>query len=381
MESGRKTIFSLRKKFNLGVIPGIKRRRDVAMKQNRREFLKTAGMGAVAAGSLLSASRRGYAQVKPTFKWKAQCLWSPAETTYKAFEDLCKRVFSATDGRLEITPFPSGSIVPNIECADAVKNNVMQACHQGPAYWTGKNPVFAVIGDLIYAWEHPWEADCFFHHAGGFEMMSDLYSKKLGIHLAGVMWWGVESYPSKKPLRRMEDFRGLKIRVPQGMESDLLTRIGASVIILPGTEIYSALDKGVVDATNWSVASDNDRLGFHRVAPYFTYPGFHSMPTGDFAVNVKEWEKLPADIKAMFPSLMRHWSWDVIQRLALEDLRVVAEAPSKGVTPVTWSKEEIARMRAEAMKVWQEWKKKNEDCKRVIESIEAFLRKIGRIKA
>ena len=348
------------------------------MKETRRDFLKTAGAAAVGAGAVLSGGK-ARAQQAPQFKWKAQCLWSPAETSYKAFEDLCKRIKAMTDGRLEITPFPSGSIVPNTECADAVKNNVMQAAHQGSVYYSGKNPALAVLGDLTMAWEHPWEADLYYYHAGGMELLSELY-KKLGIHLVGVMWWGMESWPSKKPIRRLEDFKGLKIRVPQGMEADLLTRLGASVVVLPGTEIYSALDKGVVDATNWSVVSDNDRLGYHKVAPYFTYPGFHSMPTGDFAVNVREWEKLPADIKAMFPSALRHWSWDVIQRLTLEDLKVVAEAKARNIHPVTWSSEEKNRIRAEAVKVWADWKKKNEDCKRAIESMEAFLRKLGKIK-
>jgi TRAP-type mannitol/chloroaromatic compound transport system substrate-binding protein len=189
----------------------------------------------------------------------------------------------------------------------------------------------------------------------------------------------MESYPSKKPLRKLEDFKGLRIRVPQGMEADLLTRLGASVIVLPGTEIYSALDKGVVEATNWSVVSDNDRLGYHKVAPYFTYPGFHSMPIGDFAVNAREWEKVPADIKAMLPAACRQWSWDVIQRLALEDLRVVEEAKAKGATPVSWTSEEKARIRKEARKVWDDWRKKNEDCKKSLDSMEAFLRKLGKI--
>jgi len=348
------------------------------MKKTRRDFLKTAGAVALGAGTVLSATKRGYAQTKPTFKWKAQCLWSLAETSYKAFEDFCKRVLAMTDGRLEITPFPSGAIVPNVECADAVKNNVMQAMHQASVYFSGKNPALAILGDLTMAWEHPWEADMYFHHAGGFELLGDIY-RRLGVQLVGVMWWGMESNPSKKPLRRLEDFKGLRIRVPQGMEADLLTRLGASVIVLPGTEIYSALDKGVVEATNWSVVSDNDRLGYHKVAPYFTYPGFHSMPTGDFAVNAREWEKVPADIKAMLPAACRQWSWDVIQRLALEDLRVVQEAKAKGATPVSWTPEEKARIRAEAIKVWADWKKKNEDCKKAIESMETFLRKLGKI--
>jgi len=349
------------------------------MAKTRRDFLKTAGAAAIGAGAVLAGSRKVHAQAAPQFKWKAQCLWSPAETSYKAFDAFCQRIKVITNGRLEITPFPSGSIVPNIDCADAVKNNVMQAAHQAVVYYSGKIPALAPLGDLVYAWDHPWEADLYFHYAGGFELLSELY-KKLGMHLVGVMWWGLESYPSKKPLRRLEDFKGLKIRVPQGMESDVLTRIGASVVVLPGTEIYSALDKGVVDATNWSVPSDNDRLGFHKVAPYFTYPGFHSMPTGDFVVNPREWEKLPADIKAMLPTACRQWSWEVIHRLCLEDLKVVHEAKAKGITPISWSSEEKGRMRAEAMKVWGEWKKKSEDTRKAIDSMEAFLRNLGKIK-
>ncbi len=347
------------------------------MGKTRREFLTAAGATAVGAGGVLAGAPAVHAQA-PVFKWKAQCLWSPAETTYKAFESFCKRVYAMTAGRLEITPFPSGSIVPNTECLDAVKNNVMQAMHQGPVYFSGKNPALAAIGDLSVAWNHPWEVDSYYHHAGGFELLADMY-KRLGVQLVGVMWWGAESWPSKKPVRRLEDFKGLKIRVPQGMEADLLTRLGASVVVLPGTEIYSALDKGVVDATNWSVASDNDRLGFHKVAPYFTYPGFHSMPTGDFAVNEREWDKLPADIKAMLPAACRQWSWDVIQRLALEDLKIVAEAKARNIHPVAWSVEEKMRIRAEALKVWADWKKKNEDCRKVIDSMEAFLKRIGSV--
>jgi TRAP-type mannitol/chloroaromatic compound transport system substrate-binding protein len=346
------------------------------MGKTRRQFLRAAGTAAAGAGTVLAGAPAVHAQT-PTFKWKAQCLWSPAETSYKAFEEFCKRLFAMTGGRLEITPFPSGSIVPNTECLDAVKNNVMQAMHQGPAYFSGKNPALAVIGDLTMAWDHPWEVDSYYHYGGGFELMADMY-KRLGVQLVGVMWWGAESWPSKKPLRRLEDFKGLKIRVPQGMEADFLTRLGASVVVLPGTEIYSALDKGVVEATNWSVASDNDRLGFHKIAPYFTYPGFHSMPTGDFAVNVREYERLPADIKAMLPAACRQWSWDVIQRLALEDLKIVSEAKARNIFPINWTAEERMRIRTEAHKIWDDWKKKNEDARKVIDSIEAFHRRLGK---
>jgi hypothetical protein len=81
----------------------------------------------------------------------------------------------------------------------------------------------------------------------------------------------------------------------------------------------------------------------------------------------------------MLPAVCRQWSWDVIQRLALEDLRVVEEAKAKGATPVSWTSEEKARVRKEARKVWDDWRKKNEDCKKALDSMEAFLRKLGKI--
>jgi TRAP-type C4-dicarboxylate transport system substrate-binding protein len=166
------------------------------MAKTRRDFLKTAGAAAIGAGAVLTGSRKVHAQAAPQFKWKAQCLWSPAETSYKAFDAFCQRIKVITNGRLEITPFPSGSIVPNIDCADAVKNNVMQAAHQAVVYYSGKIPALAPLGDLVYAWDHPWEADLYFHYGGGFELLSELY-KKLGMHLVGVMWWGLESSPSR----------------------------------------------------------------------------------------------------------------------------------------------------------------------------------------
>ena len=143
------------------------------MGKTRRDFLKTAGAAAIGAGAVMAGTGRVLAQATPQFKWKAQCLWSPAETSYKAFEDFCKRIKEMTNGRLEITPFSSGSIVPNIECADAVKNNVMQAMHQAWSISAARIPALAALGDLTMAWEHPWEADLYFHYAGGFELLDE----------------------------------------------------------------------------------------------------------------------------------------------------------------------------------------------------------------
>ncbi|MFZ5587167.1 MAG: TRAP transporter substrate-binding protein [Thermodesulfobacteriota bacterium] len=312
-------------------------------------------------------------------KWKAQTLWNAQETPQKTFETFCKRIKEATGGRLEIEPYPAGAIVPTNETLDACKNNVLQVIHVWPGYASGKNPAFAALCDLIFAYEHPWELDTFMYHRGGLELLRELY-KPFGVYTVGVMVWGVESWPSKKPITKVEDFKGLKIREPQGMEAEFMAKAGASVVVLPGTEIFSALDKGVIEATNWATASINNKTGFHQIAPYFTYPGFHSMPVGDFTVNQKEWDKLPADIKQIVSSLCREWAWDTIEQVALEDLKLVGEAKAKGLTPIAWSTEEKAKARKIAQEIWQGWKSKNEQTKKVIEAQEAFLRELGRIQ-
>ncbi len=314
-----------------------------------------------------------------TTTWKAQTLWSAAEVPHKAFVDFCSRVKTATNGRLEIIPNPAGTIVPTNEALDALKNNVIQAMNEWPGYWTGKNPAFAPLTDLILAYKSPWEADAFFHYRGGLELLRELYAP-FGAYCVGVSWWGVESMPSKMPLTKIEDFKGIKIRSPQGMQADLQSRLGAAVVTMPGGEVYSALDKGVIEATDWGTASMNYRLGFFQVAKYFTYPGFHSMPVGDFTVNKKAWDKLPPDVQQIVTSLVREWCIDSIQRVWLDDMKAVKEMKEKGIEPIAWDDKELDRMRDAAMQVWDDWAKKNEQCKKAVDLQKAWLKEIGRIK-
>jgi TRAP-type mannitol/chloroaromatic compound transport system substrate-binding protein len=336
-------------------------------------------LGLMVVLAVLAGVATGALGADTQWKWKTQTLWSAQETPHKMFEELAKRLKEMTQGRLEITPFPAGAVVPVTESLEAVKNNVLQAMWKGPVYFSGKNPAFAALGELTMAYEQPMEADAFMHKGGGMELLRELY-KPFGVYSVGSIIYGMESYPSKRALRRLEDFKGLKIRVPQGMEAELLTRLGAAVIVLPGTEVYSALDKGVIEATNWSTPSMNDKMGYHKIAPYFTYPGWHSLPIGDFSVREQEWNKLPSDVKLIIETAIRRFSWDLVEQTQVEDLQIVKEARAKGATPVAWTDEEKFRIRKEARGVWEEWKKKNAQTRRVIEAQEEFLRKLGKIE-
>lgn len=314
-----------------------------------------------------------------TIKWKAQALWSAAELSYKTFVDFCNRVKVLTNGRLEITPYSAGTIVPTFECLDAVTNNVMQAMHQWPGYFSGKEPAFAAISDLIAGFSHPWQKDAWMYYKGGWEMLNEMY-RPYNAYTVGWMFWGVESLISTKPIRKMEDFKGLRMRVPHGMTAMLMQKLGASVVVLPGGEVYSALDKGVIDGSDWATPSMNQRMGFFEVAKYYIYPGFHSMPLGGFTVNINEWNKLPDDIKQILKTACREWCWDSIERIAVDDIRANAEMKGKGVTAIAWSDEDLARVRLVAREIWDEFSKKSPMTKKVIDSQKAWLRELGLIK-
>jgi TRAP-type mannitol/chloroaromatic compound transport system substrate-binding protein len=127
-------------------------------------------------------------------------MWSAAETTYKAFEDFCKRVGAASGGRLEIQPFSAGAVVGVFETLDAVSAGVLDAQSTAPVYWAGKDAGFSMIGDLNFAYQHPWQAEAWYYHRGGLDMLREAYAR-FNVYPVGVSWWGLEALVSKKPLK------------------------------------------------------------------------------------------------------------------------------------------------------------------------------------
>jgi TRAP-type mannitol/chloroaromatic compound transport system substrate-binding protein len=151
------------------------------------------------------------------------------------------------------------------------------------------------------------------------------------------------------------------------------------VVVLPGGEVYSALDKGVINTSDWATPSMNNRMGFYKVAKYTNYPGFHSMPLGDFTVNINEWNKLPDDIKAILVSATREWCWDSIERIAVEDYKVTKELKDQGVEVIEWSEADLRDVRMVSREIWDEYSQKSPMTKKVIDSQKAWLKELGLI--
>lgn len=342
---------------------------------SRRKFIKSAGLASAGLASAGMVAAPAIVQAQSTINWRAQSMWSAAELTYKAFEDFCQKLTAATGGRLVIEAFSAGAVTGVFETLDAVSAGLLQAHSSWPGYFSGKDAGLAVLSDFVFGYDNPFQAHAWYHYRGGLEMLQEAYAK-YNAYPVGVSWWGVESIVSKKELDTLEDWRGVNIRSPQGMTAEIFTKLGANIVVLPGGEVFSALDKGVVDAADWATLSMNDRMGFHSIAPHPTNV-FHSMPTQEFTVNIDAWNALPDDLKAIVTSVTREWSVEQVQRVAVDDLRVATELAAKGIVTNVWSGEKLQALRDLAHKTWEEWSQKTPLAKAAYDSHLAWLKELG----
>ncbi|HEX9648299.1 MAG TPA: TRAP transporter substrate-binding protein [Alphaproteobacteria bacterium] len=322
----------------------------------------------------------GAPHAEPQFSWKMQSLWQAGSINQKVFEAFCARVGEITGGRLVIEPLPVGTVVAYNETLDAVAAGLLDSMHGGTGYFAGKDPAFSLLADLNGGYDNVRQLHMWLDYGGGIELGRELFAQ-YGSYYVGAVSWGHESIPSKKPIRSLADFKGVKIRAPEGMAQEIFKRIGAAPVNIPGAEVYTALERGVVEAADWGTLGMNDDLGYHAIAPYPLYPGFHSAPMADVAVNTDRWNELPADIKALVEMAVRDFSRDMVEEIALQDAAVAAHAAEKGIELVSWSADERRKFREVAVEVWAEYAARSPMAKRIYDSHIAFLKRLGLLGA
>jgi TRAP-type mannitol/chloroaromatic compound transport system substrate-binding protein len=319
------------------------------------------------------------AQSGPALNWKMQSYWQSGTLPQELFEKFARRVGELTGSRLQIEALAVNSVVAPPESLDAVGAGVLQGHNGGPAYFTGKDAAFALIGDPQGAFENPYQMQMWMEYGGGNALARELYAQ-YNVHFVGGVWYGMECLVSKKPLRTLADFKGLKIRAPQGMNGEIFSLLGAAPVQLPGSEVYTALERGVVDASDWGTLSMNYDLGYHKLARYPSYPGFHSMPMGEISFNKSRWDALPADIRAAIEAATHDFAREMIQRNYLADRRIAVEADQRGFEPVDLPPAERQRFREIARGVWKTYAGRSPMAQKVYDSQIAFLRQLGLLR-
>ena len=275
-----------------------------------------------------------------------------------------------------IQPFAAGAVTGVFETLDAVTAGVLQAQASWPGYWTGKDAGLAVISDFVFGYQHPWQAEAWFYHRGGLQMLRQAYAK-YNVYPVGVSWWGVESIVSKKQIARMEDFKGVKFRSPQGMTAEILTKLGASIVVLPGGEVYSALDKGVVDAADWATRVDEPAHGLPRhrqvpdqAVPLDADPGVHRQHG-----RLEEAARRPQGA-ARHRGARMDLGPDPAHRRRRPPRGRRSSRP-RASSRRAWPEAEMVKIRALAQRTWEEWSKKTPLAKQAYDSQLAWLKDLG----
>ncbi len=292
-------------------------------------------------------------------------------------QEWAESVGEMTDGRIAIELLPVESIVAHNETQDAIAAGILDGHVTDTSYFAGKDPAFGLIANPVGAWSDPQEMFDFIEEGGGKELMNELLNP-YGLQFIGATTPGLEAFVSKVPLDGVDDLDGLKMRAPEGLVQQVFAAAGAAPVNLPGSEVFTSLDKGVIDAADYSVFSTNQAQGLHDVAPHPVYPGFHSMPLVEVSMNKEEWDALDPELQAALEESVRQFAQNQVAALRAADEEAVAEAEASGdVTIHDWSDEERARFREIATGEWQSVAERSENAQKVYDTLTGYLQEQG----
>ena len=329
--------------------------------------LKSAVAMAVIAGSASAATtlriQTHYAADHPSGKLAAQ---------------FAEDVEVMSNGSLDIEMFYSSSVVATLETFDAAVNGILDCDMTGGAYQTGKNSAFQFVGDIMGGYDTPYQQLSWLYYGGGYEAAQQLYNKE-GMQLIG--WWiyGQESMSSSRPLAGPEDLKGWKFRSPPGLETEIFTAMGASPIVMDFTEIFTALETGIIDGADASGLANNVGLGIYDLVKHATYPGFHSMPSDHLACNKMVWDSLTEGERRIIDTAMQKVSLQTALSNDKKNAEAAAMLKTQGVTLYDWSAEDRAAFRARAQGAWDTFADTPE-AKALVKSHREYLTALGLIQ-
>ncbi|MEO0388815.1 MAG: TRAP transporter substrate-binding protein DctP, partial [Pseudomonadota bacterium] len=254
-----------------------------------------AGAAALALSATLASAQ--------DYNLRLQTHYAPETTSGKLIQDFIDDVQTMSAGRVAIEMFWSSSVVKSVEGFDAAASGILDGEMHGGAYQTGKNPAFQFVGDIMGGYDTPWQQYAWLYN-GGLEDANELYNQ-YGMELIG--WWiyGHVSMSSSRPIAGPADLVDWKFRSPPGLETEIFAELGASPIVMDFTEIFTALETGIIDGADASSLANNVGLGLYDIVKHATYPGFHSMPSDHLAMNKSVWDGLPEDIQRIIEVAMQ----------------------------------------------------------------------------
>ncbi|WP_028308742.1 TRAP transporter substrate-binding protein DctP [Desulfitibacter alkalitolerans] len=311
-------------------------------------------------------------------KWDFQSwTWSGLHPHHQYVLDFADRVYELSGGRLEIEVHPRDAVVPHWESTEVTGQGVLDMTMDWPGVWSGRDVGFNLFAPPPMSLTEGWQVTSWFYDYGVIDIMREAYGE-YNLYIPGVTYWQQESLHSTKPIRNVSDFRGLSVRTPPGITADFFQAMGAAPVVLPPAEVYSALDRGVVDAGEWVTPAGNFSAGYHEVAKYLIWPSPHqNTATIYVAVNKDSWNALSDELKAIFEAALREFSWNHEYGALLEDYKAVKQYVAAGNEHIMWADEDLREAQLIAMDLWRSYANQSELAARLVKELEEYMRLIG----
>lgn len=348
------------------------------MKLTRKDFFKGLALATISAPVViktLGGANEAIAQnegpniiTSKKYKWKMVSTWPPG---FPVLQEGCQlfadKVKEMSNGRMEIEVYGGGELVPSLEVFNAVSEGAAEIGHGCAYYWAGRVPAAQFFAGAPFGM-NAQGMNAWLNNGGGQELWEETYQDynllpmaagNTGVQMGG--WFN-------KEINSVEDFKGLKMRMP-GLGGKVLQKVGGAAVLVAGSELYTSLERGVIDATEWIGPYHDYLMGFHQIAKYYYAPGWHEPgSTLELLFNKKKFQALPTDLQ-MILKMAGHWSngWMLSEFEAknssyLEKIRTETDVEIRSFSPDTLAAlreaaqeavEEVGNVNAQSKKIYQ----------------------------
>ena len=336
----------------------------------RRKFINTAGAGM--AGILAAGVAPAFAQGAPEVKWRlASSFPKSLDTIFGAAEVMSKRVAACTGNKFQIQVFAAGEIVPAFGVVDAVQNGTVQAAHTAPYYFWGKDPAFALDTAIPFSLNarqtNAWQL-----FGGGNELFEEFYKayniKRIPAGNTGAQMGGW----FRKEVKTVADLKGIKMRIG-GMAGKVIEKLGVVPQLIPGGDIYPALEKGTIDAAEWVGPYDDEKLGFNKIAKHYYYPGWwEGGPQLACYFNIGEYSKLTPEYQNILAAACAEANTWMVARYDAQNPAALKRLVAGGTQLHAFSKEIMIASYKASLEVYKELQESSPAFRKIYESMTKF---------
>lgn len=313
----------------------------------------------------------------PSIEWQMATSWPVSlDTIFGGAEVFAQRVSAMTAGKFVITPRAAGELAPGTQVLDVVSEGAVQCGHTASYYYVGKSPVTA-FGTALPFGLTAQQQNAWLYEGGGLELLQGFYADRFNVIQFPAGNTGAQMGGwFRKEINTVADLQGLKMRIP-GLGGQVMAKLGVTVQVLAGGEIFAALETGAIDAAEWVGPYDDEKLGLNTVAEFYYYPGWWEPgPSLEVEINLDEWNNLPQEYQEIVKTAAFEANMIMLARYDARNNEALGRLVDTGTQLRAYSDEILAAASAASEELYGEFSASDADFKNIYDQWAAFRTRV-----